>query len=165
MNSEEHNIIAFVFKRSGKTEINFSDFYLILSVDLKWFTPEAAKAFTDQMVKQKLLKKKEGELAPTFEINKIEVPLGFRPSKQILKDGATEPKEEKVIEGKILQKIVEKIMKKSKLDNTSVLRKIEETSLEKNVTKEVAALLLGKKYGIDLDDFYDEIEKKIVLGS
>ena len=55
MNSEWEIIIAFLFKRSGREELSFSDLYLTLSIDLNWFTPEDAKAFVNMAIKQKLL--------------------------------------------------------------------------------------------------------------
>ena len=50
MVSEREIIIAFVFIRSGKKEMGFSEFNLTLSVALNRFTPEDAKVFTKKAV-------------------------------------------------------------------------------------------------------------------
>ena len=55
MDSEWKIIIAFLFKRSGKEKLSLSEFYLSLSMDLKWFSPQQAKAFVNHAVEQKLL--------------------------------------------------------------------------------------------------------------
>ena len=47
MNSEAQKVIAFVFRRSGKKQIPYSDFYLTLSMELNWFTPDDARKFLD----------------------------------------------------------------------------------------------------------------------
>ena len=83
MVSEEEIIITFLFKRSGKSKLSFSDLYLILSMDLNWFTPEDAKAFVNLALKQKLLTKKGDLIKPNFDYDKIIVPVGFTPSKQV----------------------------------------------------------------------------------
>ena len=66
MNSEAKTIIAFLFKRSGKKEMIQSEFYLTLSMDLKWFTPKKAKDFTNWSLKNNILLKSEGVLKPNF---------------------------------------------------------------------------------------------------
>ena len=63
MNSEEETIIAFVFNRSGQKEIDYSKFYLTLSLNLNWFTPEDAKSFVNQAIKHELLIKKEKKIS------------------------------------------------------------------------------------------------------
>jgi hypothetical protein len=158
MSSEAQNIIAFVFKRSGKKEMSYSDFYLTLSVDLKWFTPKDAKAFTNQIVKQKLLKKKEENVKPAFEINKIEVPLGFYPSKQILEQKESNSK---IKEKDIFTDIVNEIISKTGKKEEEILEKIKSTEKEKNITKEIAAILVGKDFGISSNNYFDEVEEKI----
>ena len=45
MDSEKEIIISFLFKRSGKESLKFSDLYLALSMELNWFTPDDAKSF------------------------------------------------------------------------------------------------------------------------
>ena len=137
MTSEVETIIAFLFKRSGKEELTPSDLYLPLSMDLQWFTPNQAKTFVNMALQQKLLIKKDGKLKPSFDYGKIVVPVGFRPSKQ--------PLEEK--------------------DEKSAIEKIKDIEKEKNVRPEIAALLVGKEYDIDVDDCFDEIEEKIFRGN
>ena len=83
MSSDADIIIAFLFKRSGKEELSFSDLYLNLSMELNWFTPDDAKNFVNTSIKQKLLLKKGDLIKPNFDFNKIVVPVGFKPSKSV----------------------------------------------------------------------------------
>ena len=95
MNSEEKIIIAFLFKRSGKKEMTQSEFYLTLSMDLKWFTPKKAKDFTISSLKNNIILKKEDFLKPNFNINNIDIPLGFVPSKDVFYEQKEETKKRK----------------------------------------------------------------------
>ena len=158
MNSDAEIIIAFLYKRSGKEELSFSDLYLNLSMELNWFTPDAAKAFVNMSIKQKLLLKKGDLIKPSFDINKIIVPVGFIPSKNIFEKKVVE-----VIEDEdFFKKIIRRILDKTKLDDKQVIGKIEEIANERYLTKEVAALLLGKEHNILFEEFYAQIEERIV---
>jgi len=158
MTSDAKIIIAFLFKRSGKEELSFSDLYLNLSMELNWFTPDDAKAFVNMAIKQKLLIKKVDLIKPNFDFNTIVVPIGFVPSKNVI-----EKKEVEVIkEENFLEKIVRQIVEKTKLDEKQVIGEIEDIANERNLTEEVAALLLGKDHNILFEEFYEQIEDRIV---
>ena len=156
MTSEVETIIAFLFKRSGKEELTTSDLYLPLSMDLQWFTPNQAKTFVNMALQQKLLIKNEGKLKPSFDYEKIVVPVGFRPSKKPIEE--KEVKEEKL---DAVKTIINRIVEKTGLDEKSVTEKIKDVEIEKNLCPDVAALLVGKEYDVDVDDCFDEIEEKL----
>ena len=159
MPSETEIIITFLFKRSGKSKLSFSDLYLNLSMDLNWFTPEDAKDFVNLALKQKLLTKKGESIQPNFDYDKIVVPVGFTPSKRVL-DVKKVKKHDKKDET-VLKKIVKRVVEKTDLDERQAIEKINTTAKEKNITKEVAALLFGKEYDLSLEEFFEEIEEKI----
>jgi len=157
MNSEEEIIIAFVFKRVGKPELEFTNFYLTLSMDLNWFTPEDAKIFIENAIKENLVIKEKGGVKPTFDIEEIQIPLGFYPSKDLFK----KVKAEEVEKIDVLKIIIKKIVKESNIDEKTVIKQIKEIEKEKNLTSEVAALLVGKEYDVDLEDFLKDVEKEL----
>ena len=68
-----------IFKRIGKNQINKTDFYLSLSVDLQWFSPDKAKELMDFALKNKLLIEKNNMLEPSFKINDITLPFKYQP--------------------------------------------------------------------------------------
>ena len=162
MPSESEIIIAFIFKRSGKNELAFSEFYLSLSMDLNWFTPKQAKEFINIALKHKLLIKKDDLIKPNFEYNKTPVPVGFYPSKkEVVEKKEKKPVEKPVEEEDVLKEIVRIVIEKTSLKDQEVLYKIHKIEKEKNITPEVAALLVGKEHTVYLDDFFKKIEKKI----
>ena len=159
MVSENEIIIAFLFKRSGKEKMSFSELYLNLSMDLNWFSPEDAKKFLNDAIKKNLLIKEDDQILLSFDINKITIPLGFSPSKRVF----FEKKNQKGIEEiNILEQIVKKIHEKTNLKEQQIIDKINEISKEKNINEEIAALIIGKEYEIEINDFLKELEKKII---
>ena len=156
---EEQIIIAFVFRRNGKNEISYSKFYLTLSIELKWFTPEKAKEFVEFSIKHNLLEKKEDVLSPTFNISNINIPLGFSPSKDIREKEIITKKEEYTEE--IFEIILKKIIEKTGKNENEIRMEIKEITLEKNITSEIASLFLCKELSIEINGFLKNIEKKL----
>lgn len=159
MDSEKEVIISFVFKRSGKKEMSFSEFYLTLSIDLTWSTPENAKRLTQEMIKNGLLLEEKEKITPGFDISNIKTPAGFRPSKQVFKKESGQ--EKKTVEIDVLTTIIEKIVEKSNKGQKEILQQIKKISEDRNITIEVAALIFGKEFNILFDDLYEQIEKTI----
>jgi len=155
--SEAKIILAFLFKNSGKEELSPPEIYLPLSMNLKWFSPGQAQSFIDLSLKQKLLIKKKDLLSPNFDYREVAIPLGYHPSEQIF----LEKKEVITKQEDIIDRIIIKISKKANLDNKEIVKKISIVEKEKNITAEVASLLICKEYDVDATVFYDEIEEKI----
>jgi hypothetical protein len=160
LNSEAKIIIAFLFKRSGKKEINQSEFYLTLSMDLKWFTPKKAKDFVMLSLKNNILLKKEDTLKPNFDINNINIPLGFVPSQDVFYEQKDETNKSYL---NIIDQIVKRIAENTGQNSKDILEKIKDVEKEKNIHFEVAALLVGLENNIVIDDFFEEVKYKIHL--
>jgi hypothetical protein len=158
MDSEVKIIISFIFKGSGKGELSFSDLYLTLSIKLNWFTPDDAKKFVNEAIEKKFLVKKDDLIRPSFDIEKVQVPLGFYPSKRVFVE--EEPIEETPDED-LLTQIIRKISENINEKEQDILKKVKRIEEEKKVTAEVAALLIGKESNIDLSKFFDQIENQI----
>jgi hypothetical protein len=156
MPSEIENIIAFLFKRSGKEQISHSEFYLTLSMNLNWFTPDTAKQFVEMAIKKKYLSKNKDQLKPTFDVAQIKVPVGFHPSKTVFEKKKSEEKQE------ILQEIISKFSEKTDLDEDAFLERIVSVAKEKNITNEIAALLIGREYDVSLEEIFNKIEEKLL---
>jgi len=159
MDSEKEIIISFIFKRSGKKEMSFSEFYLTLSIDLNWFTPEDAKNLTKQMIKTGFLSEEKESITPGIDISNIKVPSGFFPTKQVLKKD--ESAQQKPIKQDVLTTIIQKIVEKTDGKQQTVFKKIKNLAEEKKLTIEVAALVFGKEYNVVFDDIIKQAEKTV----
>jgi len=159
MSNEEEKIIAFVFKRSGLNEISFSKFYLTLSMDLNWFTPEEAKSFTNNAINKGLLDKKNDFLKPSFDVENTSIPVGFYPMKKPSRGAEDHKNATKGAE--FIENMIDLLSKKATLDVNIVNEKINKIVKEKNLIPEVAALLVGKELALDLEDYFNDVEKQI----
>lgn len=158
MASQAELVIAFVFNRSGKTELSFSDMYLTLSMELNWFTPEDAKDFLEKAIEEKLLTKKDNQIRPSFDVSKINIPVGYVPKGSLFE----KKKEEKQENASLLDQIVNKIAEDSKEDKERIYEEIRQIKEEKNIKKEIAALVLLSKYERLSDSLYTDIKKEII---
>jgi hypothetical protein len=160
MHSEAEMIVAFLFKRSGKEKLKLSEFYLTLSMELKWFPPKEANVFLKNAIREKLLIKKGDNITPAFDYEKIVVPTGFQPSREtrtVKKEGTKE------VDLGTEEKIINRIVEKTDLDETEVVKKIRATEKERNISYKVAALFVARKYDINLEDFFIEIEEQLFI--
>jgi hypothetical protein len=157
MNSEAKIIIAFLFNRSGKTELKDSELYLPLSMELGWLSAKESQEFINYAIKQELLIKKDGLLQPNFPLEKITIPLGFIPSKKLFSEKIDECKEENMID-----EIVRQIITLTNHSQREILEEIKQEEKEKHLFLEVAALYVARKYGVDITDWYDPVEKMLI---
>ncbi|MEF8878804.1 MAG: DUF2240 family protein [Candidatus Thermoplasmatota archaeon] len=159
MATEEKNIIAFLFKRSGKEKLEVSEFYLPMSMELKWCKPQQAKKFVQNSLEKNLLEKEKGLLKPGFDIEKVDIPVGFQPSDGFFETSNRENKEES--ENSFLDSVINKISEKSD-EKTEVLRsEIKAYANKKNIFPEVAALIKAKEYKVSIKEFEESLEKLI----
>ena len=157
MDSEAKIIIAFLFNRSGKTELKDSELYLPLSMELGWLSAKESKEFIQYAIKQELLIKKDGLLQPNFPFEKVIIPLGFAPSKKFFSEKKDELNESDIIDG-----VVIKISTLTNHNQKEILEEIKKEENEKNLFSEVAALYVARKYNVDITDWYDSVEKILI---
>jgi len=160
MDNEAKIILAFLFNRSGKTALTESEMYLPLSMELGWFSTKEAHAFVDQAIQQELLVKKDGTLQPTFAVDQVSIPVGFTPSKKFF----TKENQEKKKDGDVVHLLATYISEKTGRDDKDVLNEIKQVEKEKNILPAVAALFVGKRYDLELDEFFDGGERSIIKG-
>ena len=160
MNSEAKIVIAFLFNRSGKTELKASELYLPLSMELGWLSAKESQDFINYAIKHELLIKKNGLLQPNFPLEKITIPLSFTPSKKLFSEKTDECKEENIIDEIVIQ-----ISTLTNHSQREILDEIKQEQKEKNLFLEVAALYVARKYSVDISDWYDSVEKMLIKGN
>jgi Uncharacterized protein conserved in archaea len=144
-------VAATPFKRNNKNSLSIKDFEFVLSFDLKWMAPDVASKVRDRAIGAHLLKFSGAELVPNFDISKIEIPHGFKPSESIFKERST-------IED-IIAMIVANCGKNAR-DTTALINKKQE-QFDDLVDIEVAGLLTAKDLGCDIDPIYDKVYCKV----
>jgi len=156
---EAEKIISFIFKRSGKIQLEKSEFYLTLSVDLKWFSPDIAKNFMRYVIKQNLLKEINNLLEPNFDINNISIPFGYSPHLDSYKVHDIK-NEEKIID---ITDIILKKLNYTSSEEKEITNNIVNISNEKNIYSNVASLLVFRGLNIKLSDYIKFAENQIII--
>lgn len=156
MDSEIKIIIAFLFNRTGKTNLKESDMYLSLSMELGWFSLKESQEFVKYAIRQELLAKKNGMVYPTFPYQKIVIPLGFIPKTKQFSKKIELQKDEDIVEN-----IITQIITQTTLNREEILEEIKQEQKEKNLFSEVAALYVAKKHFVEIMKWYDIVEKML----
>ena len=155
MESEEKIIIAFLFKRSGKTMLKDSELYLPLALELGWFSTQKAQQFVKSIQKKELVIPHEGKLTPSFDINQVEIPTGFFPSKPAPAEKKTTTYEP------ILDVLIQYIAHETQQESQHIKILVDDLAHKKKIIPEVAAALLAKKHNLSIEKYIPSIEKKL----
>jgi len=159
MSEEIQHIIAFIFKRSGKQQLSYSEFYLTISMELNWCAPHIAKEFTDQLITKGYLQKTDENLTPTFSLKTISIPTGFIPSKNVF-DASTITQYIAPNQVNLYDQIVERITQHKTQTKDEIYQGIDQYKTTLLITQEIAGFLYAKKLDVPIDDL---LKKMTVL--
>lgn len=158
MFSEIKTIITIIFKRKGKPEMSYSELYLSLSFELRWFKPHDAKKIINSAISQNLLIKKGSMFSPSFDIDQITIPTGFTPSKNYSYNDKNIVENSKI---NISDKIINKIAENTGRDLSDIINQIKIFEREMNISFDIASLLFAKKLDLSIDEYFEDIEKQL----
>jgi hypothetical protein len=185
--SELQRTVAVVFNRKGKKMLSEREFINALFFELKWSDPTGAgrieareaQRILEAALRQGLLELMEGYVKPTFDHKTVEVPLNYRPTKDLLKElGETAPapeptpsKEDKKAAPAVkapaqplpvFSVLVEDIAAKSGWNKREVVARINKVMEKLSVDAEVAALLIGRDVGVDVGKYMLEAKEEVL---
>jgi hypothetical protein len=145
-------VVATPFKKNSKNLLSIKDFEFTLSFDLKWMSPDLAGKLRDKAIASGLLKFEGDKLTPNFDIEKIEIPNGFKPSESIFVDRGD------------LENIISTIATKTSMSKKEVIVAInnKQEQLCDLVTIEIAGLIVAREMKCDIGDFYDKVYEKFI---
>ncbi len=151
---ELETCLGVLFKRKGKSVMTETEFMLTVSFDYRWFTPREAQTLLDISVKRGLLVRTEEFLRPNFDIKDIEAPLSFRPSKEVLSGDKEEVS--------LFAQLIQLISDKGKMKKRDAVARVNRTQARLGVDVEVAAVLVARDLGADVDPFLEPVRKEIL---
>ncbi len=140
--------VALLFKIKGKESLTEKEFVFSASMDMRWFSPKEAQRLLDLSREAELLSLEGGELTPTFDVKEVETPMDFTPTADVLKVEVDE----------IFPRMVRAICKESERPRKEVVSTINGIQERMGVYAEVAALIAGRRWGVEMQSFYDEVE-------
>jgi len=144
---------AAFFRNRGKNVVTENEFVMCISMDLRWMRPGEAKELLALLVKEGHLENDGQHIRPTFDIHATDVPLGFKPSADILgarRKPAGPPADD------VLAELVSKaeeigLKKKDFIVSVNAVQK------RMNIDIEIAALLMLRENGADISDYLDRV--------
>jgi len=144
---------AAFFRNKGKNMVTENEFVMCISMDLRWMRPGEAKELLSLLVKEGHLENDGMHIRPTFDVHATDVPLGFKPSADILgmsRKPAGPPA------GDVLAELMEKagsigLRKKDLIVSANAVQK------RMNVDIEIAALIMLRENGLDISEYLDRV--------
>ena len=145
-------VVAAPFKNNATSLLSMRDFEFSLSFDLKWMSPDEASKVRDLAIKSRLLTLVDGALKPVFDLDAIEIPHGFKPDINLFKEKT------------LLENIMDHISTNTKIGLRDIAIRIntKQEQLSDLVEIEVAALLVAKETGCDIEPFYEQVHKTVI---
>lgn len=143
--SELQRSIALLFRRKGKEILTEKEFVFSASMDLRWFSPKEAQKLLDFGISGGYLQKKNGNIIPTFDTSVIEVPLDYKPGKDIFEHIPRKPQD-------LFSEIVDKIVKTKSVPKREVVSRVNKKQELLGIDVEPAALLVASDYGLLMDN-------------
>lgn len=145
-------VIAAAFRSKGKKTISKSELTYVLSFDFKWFTHEKSREIVDIAVEKGLLAEEGDRIKPTFDVDRVEIPFGFKPDLK------------KLTSTTVFDEIVWEISEKTGKDIsevTSMINKIQE-KFENLLNVEVVALITARTFGIDVKKYIEKVWAEVI---
>jgi len=154
--SELEKSIAVLYRRKGKETLTEREFVFSASMDLRWFSPKDAQRLMEAGLSGGFLERKNGTVAPTFDLSRIEVPLDYKPTKEALREASSRSAD-------LFSEIVEKIVRTKAVPKREVVSRVNKKQELLGIDIEPAALLVASSYGIEMDDSYLERAESAIL--
>jgi hypothetical protein len=140
--------VAVPFRQQGTASLGEGEFVVALSLDREWFSPDQAKRLVDVAVGRGLLTNEETGLRPTFDVDSIEIPEGFTPGTEILREQSTfEQLLDRMVSGGVAKQ--------------EAVAATNETQRRLGISLEAAAVLVARRNGIDCKDLAETVRAEL----
>ncbi len=144
-------VIAAAFRGKGKRSMSKSELTYVLSFDFKWFSHDRSKQVVELAIKKGLLVEEGDSVRPAFDISSVEIPIDFKPDISRLNSST------------IFDDIVSEVSEKTGKEVSEIIAEVNaiQERLGGLIDAEVAALLVAKRYDVDVTGYLDEVEKEL----
>ena len=159
VHNEVKQVLAFIFKRSGKKTLPASDVYLAISMEFQWCSPKEAKAFVKQAVSNKVLIEKDHGVTPSFDFDEVTIPTGFKPSKAIFTEPRSTENASSVKD--VLSIVIKRLEENTDLTAEEINDGIQLIAHEKRILLDVAAVFFAKKHECVINDLINPLKQTI----
>ncbi len=155
--SDLQKSIVLLFRRKGKELLTEQEFVSSASFDLRWFSPKDAQRLLDLSLTGGFLQRKNGSVFPTFNLATVDVPLDYRPSKDVLERASKRSTD-------LFSEVVEKIVRAKAVPKREVVSRVNKKQELLGIDVEPAVLLVASDYGLAVDNSTIERAESEILG-
>ena len=151
--SELEIALSQLFQKKGKGSLTEKEFVFAASLDLRWFTPKEAQKFLDIGIESELLALDGDKVKATFDYKGVNIPKGYAPNTELLQS-SVKPKG-------VFLKIVDQISTSKDIPSKDIISLVNQTQDRMGIDVEVAALIVARRYGMNISEYLDSVEEDI----
>lgn len=145
--------MAAAFRHLRKERLQKVEFIYYISIDRKWMNKDQAALLLERARDEGLIIQKDGTFVPAFDPAEVDIPLGFKPSGDVLE------KHDPV------ERLVADIARKAGAETQSIYaemnRIISDTFLG-NLMPEAAVVILARRYQVPFGTYKPELKEKLM---
>jgi len=145
--------VAAPFKHMRKDRLQKSEFVFYIAIDRKWMNKEQVNQLLERAKAEGLIEVDGGAIRPLFDLAEVSIPLGFKPTSNVLA-AAESPYEELI--GRIAA-----ATEKPPQEVVAELHRIVADNFDGNIRVEAAVVILAKMYGVAFDDKLPALERTV----
>jgi hypothetical protein len=144
--------VAAPFKNLRKEQLRRSEFIFFLAIDRKWVNKEQANRLIACAERDGLIRLDNGVITPLFNPAEISIPLGYKPTTDILdeKDPVSD--------------LLGRIAQARDLGDSVVaaeMNAVIEDRFDGHLLPEAAVVLLAKQYAVPFEDLLEDLKKNV----
>lgn len=145
--------VAAPFKHMRKDRLQRSEFVFYIAIDRKWMNKEQASQLLERAKAEGLIEIEGGAIRPLFDLTEVSIPLGFKPTSDVL--AVVESPYEELI-GRIVT-----ATGKPPQEVVAELHRIVTDNFDGNIRMEAAAVILARKYRVTFEDKLPALERSV----
>ncbi len=146
--------VVSILRTMGR-EMDEESFVKYFSYGKSWISPVYARRLFKACIDANLLKKEGDKYVPNFEFKGV-IPLDFRITPEIV--------DKYTVKEDVFTRILDKICHEEGIERKDALSRVNKVRNEiKFVNVEVASLIYCRERGIECKEFYEEVERKLVM--
>ncbi len=144
--------VAAPFKNLRKEQLRRSEFIFFLAIDRKWVNKEQANRLIVRAEREGLIRLDNGVITPLFDPAEISIPLGYKPTADILdeKDSVSD--------------LIARIAQARDTGEAAVaaeMNAVIEERFDGHLLPEAAVVLLAKHYAVPFEDLLEDLKKNV----
>lgn len=145
--------VAAPFKHMRKDRLQRSEFVFYIAIDRKWMNKEQASQLLERAKAEGLIEIEGGAIRPLFDLTEVSIPLGFKPTSDVL--AVVESPYEELI-GRIVT-----ATGKPPQEVVAELHRIVTDNFDGNIRMEAVAVILARKYRVTFEDKLPALERSV----